>query len=43
MGADGWPASQAFGIQELAYMPRFVRSSVRPVGDDVITEFHRAA
>jgi diaminohydroxyphosphoribosylaminopyrimidine deaminase / 5-amino-6-(5-phosphoribosylamino)uracil reductase len=43
MGADGWPASQAFGIQGLAYMPRFVRSSVRPVGDDVITEFHRAA
>ncbi|MBV8400418.1 MAG: bifunctional diaminohydroxyphosphoribosylaminopyrimidine deaminase/5-amino-6-(5-phosphoribosylamino)uracil reductase RibD [Acetobacteraceae bacterium] len=43
MGGDGWPASQAFGIQGLASMPRFVRSSVRPVGGDVVTEFRRAA
>ncbi len=43
MGADGWPAAQAFGIAELSAMPRFVRDSTRPVGEDVLTELHRAA
>ncbi len=43
MGADGWPAAQAFGIAELAAMPRFVRAATRPVGEDVLTELRRAA
>jgi diaminohydroxyphosphoribosylaminopyrimidine deaminase/5-amino-6-(5-phosphoribosylamino)uracil reductase len=42
MGADGWPASRAIGIGQLASMPRFVRSSARPVGDDMLSEFRRA-
>lgn len=41
MGADGWPAAQAFGIAHLAAMPRFVRSATRPVGQDVLTELRR--
>ena len=43
VGGDGWPAAQAFGVTDLAGMPRFVRSSVRAVGDDVLSEFERAA
>jgi len=41
MGGDGWPAVQAFGVEHLATMPRFVRCAVRPVGDDMLTEFAR--
>jgi len=43
MGADGWPATQAFGVQVLAAMPRFVRSFAQPIGADMLTEFRRAA
>ncbi|HEX3350413.1 MAG TPA: bifunctional diaminohydroxyphosphoribosylaminopyrimidine deaminase/5-amino-6-(5-phosphoribosylamino)uracil reductase RibD [Acetobacteraceae bacterium] len=43
MGGDGWPAAQAFGSDSLARMPRFVRFSVRPLGDDLLTELRRAA
>jgi len=43
MGGDGWPAAQAFGIEHLASMSRFVRERVVPLGDDVLTEFRRAA
>lgn len=43
MGADGWPAAQAFGVQQLAAMPNFVRSTVTPLGADMLTEFRRAA
>jgi len=43
MGADGWPAAEAFGVSELAAMPRFVREATRPVGVDVLTELRRAA
>ena len=43
MGADGWPAAQAFGIADLAAMPRFVRTATRAVGEDVLTELRRAA
>ncbi len=43
MGADGWPAAQAFGVTHLAAMPRFVREATRPVGEDVLTELRRAA
>ena len=42
MGGDGWPAVQAFGIETLAAMPRFVRRSATLVGNDVLSEFARA-
>lgn len=42
MGADGWPAAQAFGVTALAAMPRFVREATNPVGADVLTELRRA-
>jgi diaminohydroxyphosphoribosylaminopyrimidine deaminase/5-amino-6-(5-phosphoribosylamino)uracil reductase len=41
MGADGWPAVQAFGVERLELMPRFALRAVRPVGDDVLSEFAR--
>ena len=43
LGADGWPAAQAFGTGLLADMPRFTRVSVQPVGNDVLSEYRRAA
>lgn len=43
MGGDGWPAVQAFGIEQLALMPRFVRRDMRLVGDDMLSEFVRIA
>ena len=43
MGGDGWPAAQAFGTASLDGMPRFVRVGSRPMGDDMLTEFERAA
>ncbi len=43
MGGDGWPAVQAFGIERLAAMPRFVRASATGLGDDMLTELRRAA
>ena len=43
MGGDGWPAVQAFGIEQLAAMPRFTRLRSTPLGDDMLTEFTRAA
>jgi len=43
MGGDGWPAAQAFGVQTLGHMPRFVRESAVPAGDDMLTELRRAA
>ncbi len=42
MGADGWPAAQAFGVTALAAMPRYVPQSVQPIGRDVLTELRRA-
>jgi diaminohydroxyphosphoribosylaminopyrimidine deaminase/5-amino-6-(5-phosphoribosylamino)uracil reductase len=41
MGADGWPAVQAFGVERLALMPRFARRGVQMVGDDMLSEFAR--
>ena len=41
MGADAWPAVQAFGIDRLAAMPRFARTRETALGDDVLTEFAR--
>jgi diaminohydroxyphosphoribosylaminopyrimidine deaminase / 5-amino-6-(5-phosphoribosylamino)uracil reductase len=43
MGADGWPASRAIGIEGLASMPRFVRVTAEPVGGDMLSEFRRTA
>lgn len=43
MGGDGWPAAQAFGVETLAAMPRFVRDTATPVGADMLTELRRAA
>ncbi len=43
LGADGWPSAQAFGVDRLAEMPRFVRQSAVPLGDDMLTLFRRAA
>jgi diaminohydroxyphosphoribosylaminopyrimidine deaminase/5-amino-6-(5-phosphoribosylamino)uracil reductase len=43
MGADGWPAAQAFGTDRLAAMPRFVRASATELGEDMLTELRRAA
>ena len=42
MGGDGWPAVQAFGIDLLDEMPRFIRRHATPLGDDMLTEFERA-
>jgi len=41
MGGDAWPAVQAFGIDRLDAMPRFVRQRVTPLGEDMVTEFVR--
>jgi diaminohydroxyphosphoribosylaminopyrimidine deaminase/5-amino-6-(5-phosphoribosylamino)uracil reductase len=43
MGADAWPAVQAFGIEQLDAMPRFTRVGNSPLGDDMLTEFVRTA
>ncbi len=42
MGGDGWPSAQAFGVETLAAMPRYVRRSAAPVGGDLLTMLHRA-
>ena len=41
MGGDAWPAVQAFGIDRLDAMPRFIRQRATPVGEDILTEFVR--
>jgi diaminohydroxyphosphoribosylaminopyrimidine deaminase/5-amino-6-(5-phosphoribosylamino)uracil reductase len=43
MGGDGWPATQATGIEALSAMPRFRRLSARPVGHDMVSHFTRIA
>ncbi len=43
MGGDGWPAAQAFGVETLDAMPRFIRDAQRSVGADILTEYRRAA
>jgi diaminohydroxyphosphoribosylaminopyrimidine deaminase / 5-amino-6-(5-phosphoribosylamino)uracil reductase len=42
MGADAWPAVQAFGIERLDAMPRFARVAETTLGDDMLTEFVKA-
>jgi diaminohydroxyphosphoribosylaminopyrimidine deaminase/5-amino-6-(5-phosphoribosylamino)uracil reductase len=39
LGADGWPAAQAFGIEHLADMPRFTRVAQERWGDDLLSTF----
>ncbi len=41
MGNDGWSGVQAFGIENLASMPRFQRTRVTELGDDLLSEFIR--
>lgn len=41
LGADGFPAVQAFGIERLSEMPRFRRRSSRPLGTDMLTLFDK--
>ena len=43
MGADGWPAARALGLDSLAAMPRFARLLVAPLGADMLTEFRKVA
>ena len=39
IGADGWPAAQAFGVSRLADMPRFAPVAQERWGDDMLTTF----
>ena len=41
MGGDGWPATQAFGVERLAQMPRFRRRGALSLGDDMLSEYER--
>ena len=41
IGADGWPAAAAFGVEELQDMARLRRTSVEAVGEDVLTMLER--
>jgi len=41
MGGDGWPAVQAFGIDRLAAMPRFVRHCTIAAGHDMLSVYAR--
>ncbi|MGE4048260.1 MAG: bifunctional diaminohydroxyphosphoribosylaminopyrimidine deaminase/5-amino-6-(5-phosphoribosylamino)uracil reductase RibD [Acetobacteraceae bacterium] len=41
MGGDGWPGVQAFGVEKLDMMPRFIRKRVAILGDDMLSEFTR--
>jgi diaminohydroxyphosphoribosylaminopyrimidine deaminase/5-amino-6-(5-phosphoribosylamino)uracil reductase len=41
MGADAWPAVQAFGVERLEAMPRFARIGATTLGDDMLSEFAR--
>lgn len=43
LGADAWPAAAALGIGILAAMPRFHRRRCAAVGEDMLSEFARAA
>jgi diaminohydroxyphosphoribosylaminopyrimidine deaminase/5-amino-6-(5-phosphoribosylamino)uracil reductase len=39
IGADGWPAAQAFGIEHLADMPRFTLLAQERWGNDLLSTF----
>ena len=42
IGADGWPAAQAFGVAQLSDMPRFMPLSREQWGDDILSTFTAA-
>src|SRR5579875_3809054 len=42
-GGDGVPAVGPLGLAVLAAMPRFRRRAARPLGEDMLTDFERAA
>jgi len=42
IGADGWPAAQAFGVGTLDQMPRFSLLAQHRRGSDILTEYKRA-
>lgn len=42
IGADGWPAAQAFGIGTLAQMPRFSLLAQHRLGGDIMSEYKKA-
>lgn len=39
MGGDGIPVAAAFGVDRLKQMPRLVRRSVEPCGEDIVETF----
>ena len=41
MGGDGHPAAEGLRLAALSAMPRFRRTVLRPVGDDMLSEFER--
>jgi diaminohydroxyphosphoribosylaminopyrimidine deaminase/5-amino-6-(5-phosphoribosylamino)uracil reductase len=41
-GGDGLPAIEAFGVDDLARAPRFKRSSLETIGDDVLETLDKA-
>lgn len=41
LGADGWPAAQAFGITSLADMPRFIPVAQERYGNDMLTTYRK--
>ncbi len=43
LGQDATAAVQALGVATIAEMPRFVRRDVQRLGDDVLSEFEKAA
>ena len=43
MGGDGYAAAAPMGVAALIDMQRFTRVAVSPVGDDLLSEFERAA
>jgi diaminohydroxyphosphoribosylaminopyrimidine deaminase/5-amino-6-(5-phosphoribosylamino)uracil reductase len=42
IGADGWPAAQAFGVASLASMPRFTPVARERWGDDMLSTYTRS-
>jgi diaminohydroxyphosphoribosylaminopyrimidine deaminase/5-amino-6-(5-phosphoribosylamino)uracil reductase len=41
MGGDGWPAVQAFGVEQLTHMPLFHPVARETYGDDTLTHLDR--
>jgi diaminohydroxyphosphoribosylaminopyrimidine deaminase/5-amino-6-(5-phosphoribosylamino)uracil reductase len=41
MGGDGHPATEGLRLAALSAMPRFRRTALRAIGDDMLSEFER--